>query len=223
MTSWSLSLVWSVTMRSGLPGGVVAGWVDLGSGIRGGTRSARVIESRAPATASRTRTQSRFTVQRVVRSQIVACSGSSLAQSIGAIGPSRARRTSVIVIAAGWSAELVAAVRAAGAHDQPCFAKADDELLQVRARQVLLGGDLRERRRPHAVVTPELDHQAHAVFALRAEGDGAAAVEGEARAGGRRRRSGRRSSIPSDFVGISVGRNLEERQRWAGRRIERCG
>ena len=41
-----------------------AGWLGADRGARGGTRSARVIESSAPATASRTRTQSRLTVQR---------------------------------------------------------------------------------------------------------------------------------------------------------------
>ena len=70
-----------------------------GSGL--GTRSARVIESSAPVTASRTRTQRTLTVQRALRSQMVPCSGSSDAQTIGAIGPSRARSTSLIRISAG--------------------------------------------------------------------------------------------------------------------------
>ena len=154
------------------------GGLDEGRGAGGGTRSARVIESRAPATASRTRTHRTLTVQPDERSQTFAWSGSSLAQIIGAIGPSRARRTSPIVIVSGRSGEFVAAVGATGAHDEAGFAQADDELLEVGAREVLLGGDLGERRRTGPVVPPELDHQAHAVLALRAEGDGAAAVEG---------------------------------------------
>ena len=77
-----------------------------------------------------------------MRSQSVACSGSSLAQIIGAIGPSSARRTSPIGIVSGGARELVAAVRAAGADDEAGLAQADDELLEVGAREVLLGGDL---------------------------------------------------------------------------------
>ena len=96
----------SVTGRSGLPGVGSAGCGRRRSvgDCRGGTRSARVIESRAPATASRTRTHRTLTVQRDERSHRIACSGSSLAQSIGAIGPSRARRTSAIEIVSGGRA-----------------------------------------------------------------------------------------------------------------------
>ena len=82
-----------------------------------------------------------------MRSQAVACSGSSVAQIIGAIGPSRARRTSLIGIVVGRAGELVAAVGAAGRDDEAGVAKAHDELLEVGARQVLLGGDLGERCR----------------------------------------------------------------------------
>ena len=60
-----------------------------------GTRSARVIDSRAPEMASRTRTHRKLTVQYPVRAQVLWL-GSSLAHIIGAIGPSRARRTSAM-------------------------------------------------------------------------------------------------------------------------------
>ena len=60
---------------SGLPGVGSAGWGRRRSAMRGGTRSARVIESRAPATASRTRTHSTLTVQRDERSQTVGVLG----------------------------------------------------------------------------------------------------------------------------------------------------
>ena len=53
--------------------------------------------------ASRTRTHSTLTVHRVERSQVV-CSGWSEAQIIGAMGPSRARRTSLIRIWSGGPA-----------------------------------------------------------------------------------------------------------------------
>ena len=90
--SW---LVSEVTMRSVLLGGRV------GATARSGTRSARVIESRVEVIASRTRTHRMLTVQRDERSQTIACSGSSDAQIIGAIGPSRARSTSLIRISRG--------------------------------------------------------------------------------------------------------------------------
>ena len=80
----------------------------------------------------------------------------------------------------GRAGELVAAVRAAGAGHETGLAKADDELLEIGAREVLLGGDLGQARRTRPVVAPELDHEPDAVLALRGEGDGAAAVVGEA-------------------------------------------
>ena len=150
----------------------------------GGASSASVIASSVPVTASRTRTHSTLTVQRAVRSHTVACSGSSLAQIIGAIGPSSARRTSLIRMSAGRPRELVAAARTAGGHDESGVPEGHHELLQVGARQILVGGDGREAGRPGAEVARELGHQPHAVLALRAEGDGAGAVERDALAQG---------------------------------------
>ena len=120
---------------------------------------------------------------------MVACSGSSVAQIIGAIGPSRARRTSLIRIGSGGAGELVAAVGAAGADDEAGVAEAHDELLEVRPREVLLGGDLGQAGRPGPVVPGELDHEPDAVLALRAEGDGAGAVEGGTGRDGKGQRS----------------------------------
>ena len=118
------------------------------------------------------------------------------------------------------SGQLVAAVGAAGADHQARLAQADDQLLQVGAREILLGGDLGEGRRTGAEMAPELDHQADAVLALGAERDGAAAVEREL-LGSRRRvveAVRERSSIPSDFVGIESTRApLERQSRGAGR------
>ena len=68
----------------------------------------------SPAIASRTRTHRRLTVHRALRSQPVACSGSSLAQIIGAIGPSRAREDVAHRDVGRRAGKLVAAVRAAG-------------------------------------------------------------------------------------------------------------
>ena len=124
-----------------------------------------------------------FTVHRAERSQ-AACSGSSEAQIIGAIGPSRARRTSLIRIAEGAAVELVAAAGAARRGDEAGVPEARDELLQVGARQVLVRGDLGEAGGPGPVAPPELDHQAHAVLALRGEGDGAGSVVARAGASG---------------------------------------
>src|SRR4029079_9056876 len=76
-------------------------WVSSSATGSWGTRSARVIESSAPVIASRTRTHRTLTVQRELRSQVRACSGSSVAQSIGAMGPSRARRISLIRMSPG--------------------------------------------------------------------------------------------------------------------------
>ena len=113
-----------------------------------GTRSARVIESSAPAIASRTRTHRTLTVQRALRSQVDArardrrsrrSSGRSGPRGRGGPRSSRSR--------SGGAGELVAAVRAAGRDDEAGLAEAHDELLEVGPRQVLLGGDLGERGR----------------------------------------------------------------------------
>src|SRR5271157_1752513 len=78
----------------------------------------------------------------------------------------------------GRASELVAAVGAAGASHELGVAQAYDELFQVRPRQILLLGDLGQAGRPGAVAPRQLSHQAHAVFALRGEGNGAGAVVG---------------------------------------------
>ena len=100
--------------------------------------------------------------------------GSSDAQTMGAIGPSRARSTSPIRISAG-GAELVAAVGAARAVDEARLAQADHELLEVRPRQRLVVGHLGQADRTRAVVAGELHHQPHAVLAARREMHGATA------------------------------------------------
>ena len=102
---------------------------------------------------------------------------SSVAQIIGASGPSRARRTSLIGIASGGAGQLVAAVGAAGRDDEAGVTEDERELLEVGARHVLGGGDLGEAGRPGAEMPPELDHQPNAVLALRGERDGARPVE----------------------------------------------
>ena len=150
MSCWS-SACSVVTGWSGLPGGVSAGSGSGGrSGRRGGTRSARVIESRAPATASRTRTHRTLTVQR----------DAAVAQRrvLGVVGGAHHRGDRALERAEdlghrdglGRAGELVAAVRAAGAGHQAGLAQADDELLEVGAREVLLGGDLGQRGRARA-------------------------------------------------------------------------
>ena len=90
---------------------------------------------------------------------------------------------------AGRAGQLVAAMGAAGAGDEAGVAEAHHELLEVGPREVLVGGDLGEARRPGPEPPAELDHQPDAVLALRAEGDGAGAVERRAMAwrGGRER------------------------------------
>ena len=77
----------------------------------------------------------------------------------------------------GRPAQLVAAVGAAGRGHEAGVAQAHDELLEVGAGELLLGGDLGEARRALSEVPPELHHQPDAVLAFRAEGDGAGAVE----------------------------------------------
>ena len=99
--SSSVGGFWSVTVRSGLLGAGSGLRRDHALGARG--RPGSSIRG-SPVTASRTRTHSRLTVQREARSQTRACSGSSVAQNIGAMGPSSARRTSLIVIASGGRA-----------------------------------------------------------------------------------------------------------------------
>ena len=141
------------------------------------------MDSRVAVIASRTRTHRTLTVQRDERSQVVACSGSSLAQNIGAIGPLQGAEDLAHRDLGGCPCELVAAVGAARAHDEPGVAQVHDELLEVGARQVLFRGDPGEARRPGPVVARELDHQPHAVFALRGEGDGPRAVVGRALGG----------------------------------------
>src|SRR4051794_25676969 len=80
----------------------------------------------------------------------------------------------------GGPGELVAAVGAARAGHEARVPKHDRELLEVRPREVLLGGHLGEARRSGADVPAELDHQSNAVLALRAEGERTRAVEGGA-------------------------------------------
>ena len=183
----------------------------------GGTRSARVIESRAPVTASRTRTHRTLTVQRAVRSHMVACSGSSLAQTIGAIGPSRARRTSLMRMVSGGRRQLVAAVGAAGADDEAGLAEADDELLQVGARQVLLGGDLGERGRAGPVVAGRAGPSAARRTRPSSRRRWRRCRGRWALGGGRGKRSGSGPRYPSDFVGIS----LRGQSAWSVNRV-RC-
>ena len=74
----------------------------------------------------------------------------------------------------GGPGQLVAAVGAARAGDEARVAEAHHELLEVGPRQVLVRGDLGEARGTGPEPTAQLDHQPDAVFALRAEGDGAA-------------------------------------------------
>ena len=126
-----------------------SGWSGVGIGSRdaGGTRSARVIESRAPATASRTRTHRRLTVHRdaaVAQRRVLGVVGGADHRRDGALEGAEdlAHRDRL-----GRAGELVAAVGAAGADDEAGLAQADDELLQVGPRQVLLGGDLGQRGR----------------------------------------------------------------------------
>ena len=76
-----------------------------------------------------------------------------------------------------WPGQFVAAAGAPGRDDESGVAQAHHELLEVRSRELLFGGDLGQAGRPGAVVASELDHQPDAVLALRREGDGAAAVE----------------------------------------------
>jgi len=87
--------------------------------------------------------------------------------------------------------QLVAAVRPTRGGDQSGVAEDERQLLQVRPRQVLGRGDLRQRSWTLTVVSSELHHQPDAVLALRAEGDGAGAVE----AWSRGRRGVRQGSI----------------------------
>ena len=70
--------------------------------------------------------------------------GRPMAQIIGAIGPSRARRTSLIRIVVGRAAELVAAVRAARADDEAGVAEAH----RRAARGRRAAGPPRPRSRP---------------------------------------------------------------------------
>ena len=154
---------------------------------RWGTRSARVIESSAPAIASRTRTHRTLTVQRELRSHVEAV--------LGIVGRADHRRDRALQGAEDLAhpdvgrgtGQLVAAARAAGAGDEAGVAEAHDELLEVGPRQVLVGGDVRQAGRSGPEPTPELDHEPHAVLALRTEGDGARSMEGRAGRGGGQR------------------------------------
>ena len=169
------AVVWSVTGVVRAPWGVV----EWGRRRAAGARSARVIEfeGRGDRVADADPQQvDGAAVTNGRRSWRVR--DRRVAQNIGAIGPSSARRTSLIADGLGGTGELIAAMGAAGADDEAGFAQVDDELLEVGARQVLLGGDPGQAGRAGAVVAGELDHQPHAVLALRREGDGAGAVVG---------------------------------------------
>ena len=143
---------------------------------RSGARSARVIDSRVDVMASRTRTHSRFTVQR--RGAVADEGVLGIVRGAEHRGDRPLERAQDLAHGdgLGGSGELVAAMGAAGANDEPGFAQVHDELLEIRARQVLLGGDAGQAGRAGPVVPGELDHQAHAVLALGRERDGAGAV-----------------------------------------------
>ena len=118
----------------------------------GPASSARVIESRAPTTAvAHPDPQGVHVAEAAAAAGCRSGSGSSLAQTMGVMGPSSASMTWLIRISVGSRDELVAAAGAAGAGDQARLAQADDELLQVRSGQVLVIGHLaqgdRARRR----------------------------------------------------------------------------
>ena len=111
------------------------------------------------------------------------------------------------MIVSGGAGQLVAAVGAAGADDEARLAQADDELLEVGAREVLLGGDLGEadagpvpKWRPSWTIrrTP------YSPFVLKAM----APLPWNVRRGASWRswRGQGSPSYPSDFVGYSVPR-----------------
>ena len=109
-----------------------------------GTRSARVIPSRAPVTASRTRTHRTLTEQRDERSQT--------RRVLGVVGGAHHRRDRAFEGAedlahpdlGGVAGELVAAVGAPRRDDEAGVAEAHDELLEIRAGEVFLRRDLGE-------------------------------------------------------------------------------
>ncbi len=108
------------------------GWI--GASRRGGTRSARVIESRAPATASRTRTHRTLTVQRDERSHTVGVLGVVAGAHHRGDGPLERSQDLGHGDRLGWAGEFVAAMRATGAGHEAGLAQAHDELLEVGAR-----------------------------------------------------------------------------------------
>ena len=138
--------VWSVTMAVKAPSR--AGGSDGRAGRRrraGGTRSARVTPSSAPATASRTRIQSRLTVQ-----DDGPIAGQVVARLV--LGRADHRRERPFEGAEDLAhrdrlrraSELVAAVGAAGRDDEAGVAKHERELLEVGPGHVLGRGDLGE-------------------------------------------------------------------------------
>ena len=174
---WSVSAVGSVTGSSGLPG--LRSGLDGARGRRGDARRDEVGEGhrveRAGDGIADADPQDVDGAARRAIAQVRVFGVVAGAQHRGDRALERAQdlghRDGL-----GRAGELVAAVCAAGAGHETGLAEADDQLLEIRAREVFLGGDLRERRRTHAVMAPELDHQPDAVLALRGEGDGAAAV-----------------------------------------------
>ena len=124
---------------------MASGWMGVSAWTMGGTRSARVIESRAPVMASRTRTHRTLTVQRALRSHRT--------RVLGIVGRAEHRGDRALEGSQdlahpdrlGRARELVAAVGAAGRDDEAGLAQADDELLEVGPREVLLGGDPGQR------------------------------------------------------------------------------
>ena len=135
--------------------------------------------------ASRTRTHRKLTVQDEVRSHVDGVvrgvRGADHRRDRALQGAEDLAHPDLARVAG----ELVAAVGAAGGDDQAGVAEAHRQLLEVGAREVLRGRDLGEARRPGPEVPPELDHEPHAVLALRAEGDGAGAMERGSGAQGR--------------------------------------
>ena len=181
---WWRRSVWSVTMASGLLRGLGSRLVRAGARrSAGGTRSARVTPSSAPATASRTRIQRKLTVHDEVRAARVVGVVLGGADHRGERALERAEDLAHLD-RLGRPRQLVAAVGAARARRPG--RRPEGRRQAARGRPAACP---RPRRSPRgwparAEVPPELDHQPNAVLALRAEGDGARAVERGPMAGG---------------------------------------
>ena len=210
-------LVWSLTMRSGLLSELVVDGADaVAAGSietsRCGTRSARVIavERAGDGVANADPEQVDGAADEVDRRRGRVLGLVAWRRSSARAGP----RGRGAPRSCGWPRAVGRAHSRRGRREcettRPASRRLTTSCSRYARGHVLVGRDLRERRGPGPVVPPKLDHEPHAVLALRAERNRPRAVErravGGAVVGVFEPRSGVGPQFRAIWSGLSVRR-----------------